>query len=208
MELRRSGFTIAEFVISLMVMFIIMGSVITVTFKKAKQTINKYLAEGYEVCDCTSGTDYCLITIDNNSGRNEFYTIQILGGGAAGSAEKGGAAGETKIVHYPTLNGQYYIKLGAGGEYGGENINGGNTAIYKVLENGKFELLEFAMGGVGSKEKIDIASLPPGVSASDLAKGEQPNFEASSADEVSMMQCGAGGDAGRNGTMGGVIIKW
>ena len=208
MELRKSGFTIAEFIISLMIMFVIMGSVVTLAFKKAKQTINKYLEEGYEVCDCTSGTDYCIITIDNQTGRNEFFTIQILGGGAAGSAEKGGAAGETKIVHYPALNGQYYVKLGAGGQFGSENINGGNTAIYKILDNGKFELLEFATGGVGSNEKIDSSTLPPDVTEEELKIGEKPNFDSSQATGSTLLQCGAGGNAGANGVMGGVLIKW
>ncbi|MBQ4646627.1 MAG: hypothetical protein IJB79_04695 [Candidatus Gastranaerophilales bacterium] len=182
-----------------------MGAVVTMTFKKAKVTKHTQFRNGMEIHDCNSASDSRLLTIDNVNGRNEFFTIQLVGGGAAGSDQKGGAAGETKIVHYPTMSGQYFIKLGAGGQRG-TNINGGTTAIYKVTDTGAYELMEFALGGVGSNERIFTEDIPSGKTAADLARGEVPNFD--EADTGGAIRCGSGGDAGNNGIMGGVVIKW
>lgn len=202
--MRKSAFTIAEFVICIMIMFIIMGATISIPFKKAKMTQSIMAKDGTQKCSCLDNppNNECKITINNPSGRNEFFTIQLLGGGAAGSAYKGGAAGEAKIVHYPTLNGEYLIKLGAGGVYGSSNINGGNTAIYKIDDDGHHELIEFASGGIGSNEKIYTDEIYD-TTAVDYTLGEKPSFGTDT--ETS---CGKGGNAGQDGMLGEVIIKW
>jgi hypothetical protein len=138
----------------------------------------------------------------------EFYTIQIIGGGAGGGAHKGGGAGESKVVHYPGLDGTYVIKLGKGGT---ANHNGGSTIIYKKnyvkQDNGDpvtgYTLVEFAKGGTWTNEAAE--------NEEDDAQGETPAFsetsavdDADSADNI----CGRGGDANSSGKDGEVVIRW
>ena len=203
----KKAFTIIEFVICTSMMFLIMGAAISIPFKKSKQT--NYVQSNHDeiICSCTDGSQ-CRITIENPSGRNEFYTLQLIGGGAAGSSQKGGAAGEAKIVHYPSLpEGDYIIQLGEGGRYDGGNINGGTTAIYRVTDTGN-ELLEFALGGRGSNEIIHQSEISDdnreNTIRAQLQQGELPSFGA----QATNSSCGAGGNSTANGNRGVVIIKW
>ena len=211
--MRKSGFTIAEFIICIMIMFVVMGSVITIPLKKAKTTKHIQFKNGEFVCDCNNTTNswtldgesftHCDFPIDNPSGQSEFFTIQLVGGGAAGSDEIGGDAGESKIVHYPSMNGNYRIVLGVGGEFGSFYINGGNTVLYKQNDSGNWELVEFASGGVGSQETIQDHELSEGVTRDDMKNGLRPDFGIAGA-----LACGAGGNAQQPGIMGGAIIRW
>ena len=65
-------------------------------------------------------------TVENPEA-NEFYTVELIGGGAGGTTNARGGAGESKAVYYPSLRGTYKIVLGAGGE--AEN-NGKPTIFY------------------------------------------------------------------------------
>lgn len=184
-----------------------MGAAITVPFKmkkETKQALNKQ--DGIEKCSCSDSpvNNECIIEIDNEMGRYEFFTVQILGAGAAGSAEKGGDAGEAKILYYPMLTGKFLVKLGHGGVYGGTKINGGNTVIYKLNDKGEYEIFEYALGGTGHEEKIYTEDLYDASEQASLEKGKIPAFGTG---DVST-SCGAGGDKGQNGKDGEVIIRW
>ena len=219
--MRKSGFTIAEFIICIMIMFVVMGAVVSVPFKKAKTTKRVQFQNGTRVCDCNNydglenNIPYCDIkTIDNPTGRNEFFTIQLVGGGAAASPEIGGDAGESKTVYYPSMNGRYRAYLGLGGEYADDlysKKNGGNTVLYKILDDGNYELIEFAAGGVGSLETIQEVELHGDRTRESLAVGLLPQFTSA---QTGALVCGAGGnaplsnDARRNGNAGGVVISW
>ena len=225
--MRKSGFTIAEFIICLMIMFIIMGSVVTIPFKKAKLTQNVQLRSGEIIWDCnttapdlktgTSGGGqyaYCEFTIDNPTGKDEFFTVQLVGGGAAASTEIGGRPGEEKEIIYPSMTGKYRIYLGIGGEYHNNSItvprNGGATVLYKVLESGSLELMDFAAGGSASMETLHDFEVSGGATKESLAIGVTPHFVTN----PGMKICGAGGNAPsygstqNDGIMGGARISW
>lgn len=206
-------------------MMLIFGGMVSITFKKAKHTMPTQKQVNMVICSCDpsrsikctcEGRTCRVDKINHNGGRHEFFTIQMLGGGAAGSDERGGQAGEGKIVHYPTLEGEFLVQLGEGGKYGTNNISGGATAIYKINKDDKnnffgYELLEFALGGVGSNEKINDGDIS--LSETDplydeektkLQQGKTPTF----ASGESLVSCGAGGNFKANGQDGEVIIKW
>ena len=97
--LTKRGFTIAEFIVSIMFMFLIIGAAVSIPMKKAKETKHNKKQDGVKMCSCNSdenktSIDTCILEFEP-SGRFEFYTVQILGGGAAGMmagimlAEKG-----------------------------------------------------------------------------------------------------------------------
>ena len=232
----KRAFTIAEFILCLVIMFMIMASCITIPFKKKRQT---NFALGFHdsiVCSCAdpevAQNEYeCRFEIKKHTGRYEFHTIQLLGGGAAGGTEKGGAAGEAKIIHYPTMEGEYIIKLGKGGEFESGNLNGGATALYKVVKlnpkdppepdpatgivppsaTERYELVEFALGGMGANEKIDeaaeiIETDPDKIDEAldKLKLGEVPNFGTENAASI----CGTGGNVEEDGQYGEAIIRW
>ena len=213
--LTKRGFTIAEFIVSIMFMFLIIGAAVSIPMKKAKETKHNIKQDGIKACSCNtvdnkigSLSDTCEFEFET-TGRFEFYTVQILGGGAAGGAEKGGAAGEAKIIHYPTMGGKYLVKLGAGGIANSSTPHGGNTVIYKLNDSGEYELFEFARGGVsGSREKIDTTILSDPAIADELKKGEIATFANKQDSATGSSVCGVGGDANKNGQMGEVVIKW
>ena len=172
------------------------------------------------VCSCSDeevrrNNYVCEIQIENPAGRHEFYTIQLLGGGAAGSTCRGGAAGEAKIITYPSLEtGTYYIKLGAGGT--STRYNGGSTILYKKDETtNRLEVVEFARGGMAEvnnppcnyEEELEAYSTPAlrAEAEEKIKKGEAPTFGAG---QTFDSRCGAGGDFGQSGNYGEVIIKW
>ena len=138
----------------------------------------------------------------------EFFTIQLVGGGAGGGPHKGGGAGESKVVHYPGLEGTYVIKLGAGGA---ANRNGGITAIYRKnyvgQDNGATittnTLVEFAKGGTWTNESIDTTLDID--EQEKLKEGEVPAFSETSGTGTS---CGQGGRANLPGQSGEVVIRW
>lgn len=230
MKLRERGFTIAEFIICLMIMFIIMGTVVTIPFKKSKITKKIQFQNGEVICDCNSPASdlksgnvsgmkysYCEFEIDNPTGKTEFYTVRLVGGGAAASNEIGGNAGEGKEMIYPALTGKYRIYLGMGGEYNASDINtprnGGSTILYKVLDDGTLELMDFALGGSASMETIQEEELSGGATLETLALGKAPSFNIRN-DMTGMKACGAGGNApsysasGHDGNIGGAMISW
>lgn len=198
--MKKTAFTIVEFVMTIIIMLLIMGATISVPLKKAKMTKKPLKKDGIINYSCTTtpAQDEYVFTIDSQNGRHEFFTVQLLGGGAAGSATKGGAAGETKVIHYPSMNGRYAVRLGKGGiATNPAKISGGNTVLYKIDDSGQYELIEFARGGLGSVEPLTPEDGP------DANKGEKASFVTDGASV-----CGNGGDAGANGQIGEVIIRW
>ncbi len=202
MELRKSGFTITEFIISISIMFLVAAAAFPILFKKAKKPTQPAKKSGEEICSCQSAQNGSCTFSFSNSETKEFFTIQMIGGGASGGKYKGGGAGEAKIVYYPALNGKYVIQLGKGGKYSnGNGQNGGNTVLYKQNDNGSLELVEYARGGVTNNEKIDSS-----LSQQEKTEQRQGQMPAFSEGEISV--CGKGGNSGDQGTMGEVVIRW
>lgn len=192
-----------------------MGAAVTIPFKKNKLVKGVPFRSGMNICDCNDESvrdqGFCTINIDSENGRKEFFTIQLVGGGAAGSGTKGGEAGESKTVYYPMLNGTYRVYVGLGGVYGNDNDptasrNGGHTVLYKVNDGGEtLQLIDFAAGGMGSVEKNPYSA---GTSDyNELKIGELPGFSVKAYEDGETI-CGKGGDAGQNGSAGGAVIKW
>ena len=212
--MRKSGFTIAEFVISVTMMFVVMGAVVSIPFKKAKQTKNVQLNASDFVCSCSDNNaqnGYCDFSTDNSTGRFEFFEVTLIGGGAAAGPHKGGGAGEVKRVLLPTMHGNYRIQLGAGGTTA--NRNGGNTALYVKTGEGasaKYELLEYAMGGLSTNEEIFTDEHPAGMDPADYEVQQKTGGEPGVILSPNAL-CGRGGDAGgsnTDGIMGGAAISW
>lgn len=167
--MRKTGFTIAEFMISISIMCIIAVALLPVLFKKNKEVVEIGKKSGTYICSCApkdsnEHKEYlpvndrtCKISFEAQV-QKEFFSIKLIGGGAGGpqalnsefsSSEYGiigGGAGEYKEVHIPSMLGdEYEIKLGAGGTAG---QNGGTTAIYRILEDGSKKLIAYAKGGI------------------------------------------------------------
>ena len=196
MELKKSGFTIIELIISITIMFVVIIAAFPILFKKAKTTVDTPKRGGKFVCSCLTGSGECTFRPENQY-TQEFYTVQILGGGAGGGTganKKGGGAGEGKVVYYPSMpieEGTYYkIKLGEGAEAG---KNGGQTTIYKV-NGSNVEVLDYAKGGVTTNENAEE------IDGILNTSGEVSNYDENG--------CGRGGDAMQSGTTGEVIIRW
>ena len=213
--MRKDGFSIAEFLISITIMFVIAAAALpTLLMKKAKEPVEFGKEEGKYVCSCAEGdgTDAeCEFTFTKDMG--EFFAIQIVGGGAGGGSHKGGGAGESKVVHYPGMDGKYLIKLGRGGN---ARENGGYTAIYrkdytdqKNTSSTGYTLVEFARGGIYTDEIVDEAN----PDKENLKKGETPTYSEFSEPENATLAeikkvCGRGGNTGAEGNAGEVVIRW
>lgn len=196
--MRRSGFTIVEFIISITAMLIVMAAVFPIVFNKVQNAnivhTNKTITCGCDGCSVTdnsisiikSNNNYYKITIP--SGTNEFASVKITGGGAGGGDKVGGGAGNSTEIYLPRVEGEYLVHLGTGGSAGS---NGQATSFYQVID-GKNELLVAARGGITSKgeeEKYTNRSV---------------QAETSAYSET----CGKGGAVNKAGTMGEVIISW
>ena len=195
--MRRSGFTIIEFVISIVVMFIVIAAAFPILFKKATTTKEPAKKGGSFVCSCVDSVNGECTFEPKNQYSQEFYTVQIVGGGAGGgigSQKRGGASGESKVVYYPSLpvsDGVVYkIKLGEGGQAG---QNGGQTTLYRV-NGSNIEVLDFARGGISTNENAEEVDGIYNTSGEVSAYSENI--------------CGRGGDSNQAGTMGEVIIRW
>jgi len=210
--LKRLGFTIAEFVVSISIMLIIVSATVPIVFKKQKITTHIARKSGELICSCAdTSTNACVFELET-TGRNEFISVQMIGGGGAGGPIQGGGAGEAKITTFPTLGGTFMAVLGEGGDPNAEK-NGGNTLFMQKNDDGTWKLIEFAKGGhYTSHSNYDEAIL-----ASDdadnlkfaLNKGKKANFN-----NATGFPCGSGGDGAYNGATaqkgmsGEVIIKW
>ena len=195
--MRKSGFTIVEFVISIVTMFIVIVAAFPILFKKATTTKEAPKKGGLFVCSCLDSVNGECTFKPENQYSQEFYTIQILGGGACGgigSMKKGGTAGEGKVIYYPSMpiseNTQYKIKLGEGGQAG---KNGGQTTIYKITGS-DIEILDYAKGGISTNENAEE------IDGIYNTSGETSTYSENA--------CGRGGDSNQSGTMGEVIIRW
>ena len=194
MELRKSGFTLAEFMISITAMLIVMAAALPITFNKVKQDQKFVRNDGELYYNCTQTSLEKEFTLNSDS-RREFVEILLVGGGAGGSNGKGGGAGEGKVVYYPALTGTFKIVLGAGGTSGKD---GGNTALYKKLSNENWELIEFARGGIASND------------LNNSSEGEDPAFagEIIKNGIAEKSQCGKGGTGSGSGKAGEARISW
>lgn len=232
--MRKIGFTIAEFTISIAIMFLVIASCVPILFKKdaiSKQAAKQY---GKAVCSCRDeesvrrsgdGYRYCVLDFDK-TGKDEFYTIKLIGGGSAGSTKKGGKSGQYKMFHLPAMPGRYVALLGRGGSLAPaiNRPNGGTTAIYQeycvdsatnlsvdcsdTYAKKHYRLIDYALGGVYPGNNLNDAELVD----PDIIHGEEA--PASETLTAGMGSCGKGGEGGApdllatNGTDGEVIIEW
>lgn len=169
--MRKTGFTIAEFMISISIMCIIAVALLPILFKKNKEVIEVGKKSGSVICSCDPKGSQEYLTVTDRvcevslqaQAQKEFFSIKLIGGGAGGPAALnnafngsdygiiGGGAGEYKEVHIPSMvGGTYRIVLGAGGTVG---QNGGTTALYRKLfdEDGNDAgelLIAYARGGI------------------------------------------------------------
>ena len=203
----KNGFSIAEFVISITIMFVVAVAALPILMQKSKDVYEQGKGDGSWLCSCETEqykkNGYCDFTFKKDS-KAEFYTIQMLGGGAGGGVKRGGGAGEARVVHYPGLDGEYRIILGKGGagssSSGVAPQNGGQTLIYKknyVKQDNtkveKYTLVEYAKGGITGQEDAPENA---------YANGEAPAFSETT------NHCGSGGNAGESGKDGEVVIRW
>jgi len=200
----KKAFTLVELIATMVFMMIIMASVLPILFKKSKATRPKPKDTSVQVfsCNITQNLDaikdveiepdgsLILKWEPENPERDEFYTIELIGGGAGGTQNSKGGAGEAKVVYYPALYGQFGIKLGNGGAV---NENGADTVLYvREKEGDDWYPLEVAHGGLATNQTES------GVS-------NIPNHRN---DTIENDTCGFGGEIGQAGTMGEVIIRW
>ncbi len=222
--MRKYGFTIAELVISVTLIFIIMSASVPILLNKAKVSTPKAKKSNILICSCrdgehndtpdANGNIYCEFNFDT-TGRFEFHSAQLVGGGSYSSDVRGGSAGEAIKVYFPTLSGKYRIVLGRGGNL--DNVNGGNTAIYKVNEitdddgtkRDAYQLVAYAKGGMYP------GKVPPSEYENINADGEMPQYSEAEIDFDPLRVvdytsvCGKGGARGSNpGNTGEVIIRW
>ena len=166
-------------------MLIVMAAAFPITFKKMEND-TEYVKYGEKVLSCSSArVENFTLPFDTT---REFVTVRLVGGGAGGTATKGGGAGEVKEVTYPSLNGEFMVVKGLGGS---TNQNGGSTAIYKKNDSGAWELLESARGGISANDE-NMSNLGETV----------PNALSETGG------CGAGGNANSPGVAGEVKITW
>lgn len=196
--MRRSGFTIVEFIISISAMLVIMAAVFLVVFNKV-QTSNLVHLNETLTCNCSNclgSNKFVIETIDANNyniivknGINEFVSVKLTGGGAGGGNFVGGGAGHSDEIYLPRLEGEYKITLGEGGAVG---QNGKPTAFYQKVD-GKYRLIASVAGGVTSL-------------------GENKEYTgydtAKQSSAYSEYNCGAGGAVNSAGTKGEVEISW
>ena len=112
------SFTVAELVISLIVMAIITIGATNVVFKKADdpeniatETNNKWICYEGSSSSNNNEADYipsiggCELDITKlpEIANKEFFQIRLIGGGAGKGKNKNGSNGEEKIVYYPSL---------------------------------------------------------------------------------------------------------
>lgn len=192
MKNTKKAFTIVELVATMIILMVIMGSVVQIAFKKQKTPSNKVNDTNRKVFnsqECPSGE--ALWTVENPEA-NEFYTVELIGGGAGGTTNARGGAGESKAVYYPSLRGTYKIVLGAGGEA----ENNGKPTIFYRCKNGESdctEILDYALGGIATNEE----SLDENWHVPNLRDDLNPS-------DVS----GYGGENYSKGQMGEVIVRW
>lgn len=173
--MRKTGFTIVEFLISITILCIVVASIVPVAFKKNHEIIEMIKNDGTFRCGCEmeekDGGLFCDFFPNNDNGKKarnqEFFTMIVTGGGAGAYSDGatleenayrfGGNAGESKTLSFPSLgNDSYRIYLGQGGNIG---QNGGSTMVYRYAkttgddgsEQTKLELFAYARGGMVNK---------------------------------------------------------
>ncbi len=197
--MRKSGFSIVELLLSLMIMFLVAASVVPILFKKNKKTLPVRKQSKSVVFSCHKGGDTFIFKPVDDDGkvlydpeRDEFFTVTLIGGGAgAGKAGKAGQPGEVKQIILPSMPGEYKITLGKGGAKG---ENGYITKLERITKE-KNILIEYARGGV-------VSNVAP--------EGDEDKTQTPDISNISILDEDTTGKAvcGSSGTMGEVIIEW
>ena len=207
--MKKSAFSVLEFILALSTSILIGVAVLPILTKKERKPDAPQRIVGTKICTC----DEALLDPDNENikegpackfefdakKQNEFYTIQLQGGGAGGSTNRGGSAGEIQTIYFPGLDGEYIVQLGVGGAI---NKNGGHTVLYRKYTDATgnhIEILGYARGGTTNPEGVDWLE---GDEKTELEKGVLARFSASE------KKCGSGGDKGQAGLMGEAVIRW
>jgi len=233
---RQSGFSFAEALVTMMILAFVAIGIVLIAPKKNTFNVNVKAKHGtYEcfihptsnqVCERYGylGGKTAVPTCDKTKFKAQppkdydcafaqpayinTFCINISGGGAGGSLKSnglGGAKGETKSLCLSSAAGSgttYRIKLGKGGDAG---RNGEESKLEKTSNpnsnsnsNNVTAILRVAGGITG----IDTADIK------DREKGEESGFELESSICNNCPGPGSGGDAGKKGKGGYVIIEW
>lgn len=202
--MRRSGFTIVEFIITISAMLIVMAAVFPVVFNKVQTSNTVHKDETLTFCcndasKCLSSDQKIKYQLSGSPSINEwtfkikeyheFATVKLTGGGAGGGTYVGGGAGSSEEITFPALKGTYKVVLGSGGS---AKNNGSPTSLFQQLDDGKWVMLATVQGGIASDKETKNDT------------GLSEDGQASSYSET----CGRGGDKGQSGTAGEVIISW
>lgn len=213
MELRKSGFTLAEFMISITAMLIVMAASLPVAFKKVTSE-REYVdvlngrvrctptASANVACQCNNSGE-CFFSLADTD-KAEFVRIRLVGGGGGGASGscassefgcKGGSAGEIKKMVLPSMRGSYRAVLGAGGNAGAD---GGTTSLFSCSS-----ISRNPSGNNICENPVFIASASGGSSSNENA------INAIAAEgEVIESDNGKGGNGGARGNRGEVILSW
>lgn len=227
----KSAFTIAELILTTVIMAIIC---VVAPIVVLKRDVKPQIAKKFDnIAECTSKCIFdshnsTLILSDGkseqkfdyNKNTNEFYTIILVGGGAGGSERSIGYPGETKTILLPTLDENsditgnnknkskyegiltgYYLLQVGDGGKVGKN---GNDTIFCAISIESAKKINSA--SCFNKDSVIIASAKGGIISNEgynITNSEKlSNIKLKNNDKY-----GNGGDKKSEGTGGLVIIK-
>ena len=117
-ENKKSAFTIAELILTTVIMAVVCVIAPMVILKRdVKPAVAKkfdfivkcrnkcvYDAHTSTMIDTSGSSTNNYASLDYNKNSNEFYTIELIGGGGGGSQNNVGYPGESKTVYLPSLD--------------------------------------------------------------------------------------------------------
>ncbi len=235
----KNAFTIAELILTTIITAVIC---IILPITILKRDVKPSVAKKYDfIAKCTSKCifDAHSATLSDSAGKqtkldynknsNEFYTIELVGGGAGGTQKSFGYPGESKTIFLPSLEdnqkitnagytdagkyggiltGCYLMEAGMGGQI---NNSGQMSRICVVnrLANRECEqatscdnrtIVAFAQGGIKSNEDVDFFKISDNLRQASLISSVKN-------DSTTYGWGGTYGKAPSTGTKGIIIIK-
>ncbi len=236
----KLAFTIAELVLTTIITAVICV-ILPVTI--LKRDVKPSVAKKYDfIAKCTSkcifdahsatltdSSNHKETKLDYNKNSNEFYTIELVGGGAGGTQKSFGYPGESKTIFLPSLEdnqkitnadykdtakyggiltGCYLMEVGMGGNI---NNSGQMSRICVVNRQANREceaaltcdgrkIVAFAQGGIRSSEDIEFFNISEDLRQASLLSN-------SSSDTTNYGWGGVHGKKPTTGTKGIIIIK-